>query len=342
MQACPNTEKPRPRVKIEMDGYQASVPAQRFEGLNRDSERALGEIIINSQRLLALELAQHESLFAKIYKNQGETPFARVTGAILGSRHFDEATIMQIDRVFMAVGGNLPSSAETLRVMLSRYNIKAELIFQMFEALPLCISGRIPQFFSEWRLSVNALVEHFYPAALKVYWGNKRRVTGRSDEAFSDAMMLMIKCAERYNPDHGSFLSLFTTYYKYVELEATSTRQQDQMSCDPDWESVLELRSIQDDWSRVSSDDPAIIIEMESQARQLQRIIRDLSTIERIVIDNSFEIGRQSTNQRKLAADLGLSPGRLSQLKRGALSFMKRKLENETLTDPPGCHLGDC
>lgn len=316
----------RATVRLAIEGYTAAVPAKLFQGLDPAEEERLGIAIMNSQRELALELASYQNNFVKVYSGLGETPFSRVAGAVLGARAVDDAAIEDTDVFLLKPSPDQPGFLGAIDSLDRSLRFRADFLLQLINEFNGDTPSQVRILFDRWRLCVNRLVEYFYPAALKSYWESKRMSKGHSDDSFSDSMMLVIKCAERFNPANGSFISFYTTYQRYASIYRDKTYRQELLEVDADW--VLTLGS-DDDEATALSLDPSRLAENESQKRYVHKLIRQLTTNERLVVDNSFGISNHSMTQRDLAKDLDLTPGRISQLKRSALASLKRTIENE-------------
>lgn len=326
MQPTKKSKNNRETVQLTMDGYTATVPAELFKGLSQAEEARLGLAIMNTQRALILELARHQEVFIKVYRSQGENPFCRVTGVMLAARYIANEAIESADKTILAPYENHSDFLAALETLDHEFRFRAEFIFQLMHEFGAEPPRKVQRLFCCWRQSVNRLVEHFYPAALKVYWESKRLATDFSDDAFSDAFMLIIKCAERFNPSNGSFISFFTVYQRYSRTYRDNVSKHEIPEDDINWEVVQSLGLCDES---MPFHDPGLTIEAQSLQKYIQALIRKLSINERLVVDNSFGISHHSIAQKDLAEDLGLSNGRLSQLKRSALASLKRMIENE-------------
>lgn len=315
----------RDTVRLTIEGYTAAVPAKLFQGLEPAEEERLGIAIINSQRELALELASYQKNFVKVYSGLGETPFSRMANAVLGARAVDDDVIEDADVFLSRPSAERQFFLDAIDSLDRKLRFRADFLLQLINEFNGEAPSQVRILFDRWRLCVNRLVEYFYPAALKSYWESKRISKGHSDDSFSDAMMLVIKCAERFNPANGSFISFYTTYQRYAAIHRDKAYRQELLEVDAEW--ILNQGSCDDE--PTASLDPCQLAENESQKRYVHKLIRQLTTNERLVVDNSFGIGNHSITQRDFAKNMDLTPGRISQLKRSALASLKRTIENE-------------
>ena len=317
---------PDGNIRLKAGGFQAAIHETLAKPLAPNQEADLGLNIELTQKQFAKALAATPATWNSTYKALGESAELRVKRLLLDSAQLPTTAIDHLDRTMLAVNPDNQGSEHALCWVIESHRLCPDFLLRLYSngGDLTVIAG--PEY-AQWRKAVNALVEQFYRAAIKIYWGAVRSGDQDPDEVTSDAMRVLIRCAERYNPDKGSFGAFFMTFARYAQLKRLHSKLDEASNRADLPDDSFQMDKLLSDSDTLNTCEPELSVGRSQTAEIIQGLVTELPEQERLVISHYFDMARQSETQRDLAKRMGLTPGRISQIKSLALKKLKRRLK---------------
>ncbi|KRW83724.1 hypothetical protein AQ621_16880 (plasmid) [Marinobacter sp. P4B1] len=311
---------------MKAGGFQAAIDEEATRPIAQNQELELGKVIAVTQKRLAKTLISDPGLWREEYSRLGDEAPLRVKRFLIDCSSLSKSAVDHLDRTMLSLSHNSPGSEYALTWMIESHRLCPEFLTRIYYQVGTA-SASAKSAFMQWRHAINSLTEQFYHAAIKIYWSAVRSGDQDPDEVTSDAMSLLIRCAERYNPERGSFAAYFMTFAKYAQMKRLHSKLDEAaMRTDmPDeHQEALVLMSSPDNHA---ANRPELDVSQKQMTAIVQRLIGELSEEERLIVAHHFDMGRQNETQASLAKRMNLTKGRISQIKSAALKKLKRRLE---------------
>ena len=319
--------RPPARPNLSIGTTRLSVPPYALSPPGTSGERALCASIERAHSELAKALARYPGHWQSLIERMPESESLRATRLFFGTARMSErGKAILVRKLMLALEQAGQSDDRHLMRMLEVFRLSPAFCTQLYLGLDSPVDAPIKAAYDRWRQAVNALAERFYLLAMKLVW-QRSVLEHEQDELFSRATASLIAAAERHQPALGSFSAYA---YRHIELGLLSSHKDiERSTADPDPERMLEQTQHEQQHETQSQFE----IQQHENGQLIESAMQALDCQERQVIQALFQgNSRIPQSASGLARQMGLTKGRISQIKTQALKKMRTALESQGLT----------